>query len=132
MISTKSQYALKAMVYIALHNNELVKIKDISKREGISQKYLEQVISLLVKSRLLRSYRGNNGGYSLIKNVDDYNVYEIILAVEGPLRLDFGKDYLSKNWDEYNDKNENYLKNIKLSKLIDDYNEYIGTNDYCI
>lgn len=132
MISTKSQYALKAMVYIAIHNDDLVKIKDISKREGISQKYLEQVISLLVKSQLLRSYRGNNGGYSLIKDIDDYNVYEIIVVVEGPLRLDFGKDYLSKYWDEYNDKNDSYLKSIKLSNLIDDYNEYLGVNDYCI
>ena len=132
MISTKSQYALKAMVYIALHNNELVKIKDISKREGISQKYLEQVISLLVKSQLLKSYRGNNGGYSLIKNVDEYSVYEIIVAVEGALILDFGKDYLSKYWDSYNETKNNYLKSIKLSNLLDDYNEYIGASDYCI
>lgn len=132
MISTKSQYALKAMVYIAIHDKELVKIKDISKNEEISQKYLEQVISLLVKSQLLRSYRGNNGGYSLTKKVDEYNIYEIIIAVEGTLNLEFNNDYLSKYWDDYNQSNKKYLEGIKLSKLIDDYNEYIGANNYCI
>ena len=64
MISTKGRYALRLMIDIATYSNgKPVSLKDVSKRQDISIKYLEQVVSLLVKSRLLISVRGNTGGY---------------------------------------------------------------------
>ena len=65
MISTKDKYAINAMIDIAIYysNNGYVTTKDISKRQNLSLKYLEQVIAHLVKANLLKSYHGANGGY---------------------------------------------------------------------
>ena len=64
-ISTKGRYALRLMLDLAVHNTgELVKIKDISARENISEKYLEQIISSLKKAGYVKSLRGAQGGYA--------------------------------------------------------------------
>lgn len=131
MISSKSNYALKAMIYIAINNDKIVKIKDISKSEDIPAKYLEQVIALLNKNGLLKSFRGNNGGYQLTKRPEDYNAYEIITAVDGGIDINYDQKNLLKFWDNYNDIKKNYLSNITLANLIDDYSEYY-VNNYCI
>ena len=86
MISTKGRYALRLMIDIAAYSNgNVVALKDISRRQGISIKYLEQVVSLLTRSQLLISIRGNNGGYRLVKDPKDYSVGEILVAAEGTL-----------------------------------------------
>ena len=120
------------MLDIVIHSNSLVTIKEISKRQDISQKYLEQVISLLVKNNLLRSYRGNNGGYSLVKNKDEYNVYEIISAVDGEIKFEFDHNILSTLWADYTKYNREYLESIKLTKLIEKYNEQNEIYSYYI
>ena len=72
MISTKGRYALRVMIDIGRHQNAApVSVKDISSRQDISVKYLEQVVSILSKAGLIRSFRGNAGGYKL--NVDPEN-----------------------------------------------------------
>ena len=64
MISTKGRYALRVMIDIGRHQNAApVSVKDISSRQDISVKYLEQVVSILSKAGLIRSFRGNAGGY---------------------------------------------------------------------
>ena len=131
MIPSKSNYALKAMIYIAINNDKKVKIKDISKSEDIPAKFLEQVISLLTKNGLLRSFRGNNGGYQLTKNPKDYNVYEIITSVDGRIDINYDQKNLLKFWDNYNNNIKEYLSSITLADLIDDYSEYY-LNNYCI
>ena len=131
MISSKSNYALKAMIYIAVNNNKIVKTKDISKSEDIPAKYLEQVISLLTKSGLLKSFRGNNGGYQLTKRIEDYNVYEIITSVDGSIDINYDQKNLLKFWDDYNNFVKEKLKSISLSNLVDDYSNY-NINDYYI
>ncbi|MCR5231593.1 MAG: Rrf2 family transcriptional regulator, partial [Acholeplasmatales bacterium] len=74
------------MIDIATYSNgNPVSLKDVSKRQDISIKYLEQVVSLLVKGRLLISVRGNNGGYMLTKDIASYNTFEILSAAEGSL-----------------------------------------------
>ena len=86
MISTKGRYALRLMIDIAAYSNgSVVSLKDISSRQGISIKYLEQVVSLLTRSQLLISVRGNNGGYRLVKDPKEYSVGEILTAAEGTL-----------------------------------------------
>ena len=131
MISSKSNYALKAMIYIAINNDKKVKIKDISKSEDIPAKFLEQVISLLNKNGLLRSFRGNNGGYQLTKNPKDYNVYEIITSVDGRIDINYDQKYLLKLWDDYNNFVREKFESITLANLVDDYSNY-NVNDYYI
>jgi Rrf2 family iron-sulfur cluster assembly transcriptional regulator len=84
MFTTKGRYALRVMYDIATHDG-WVSLSDVSKRQGISRKYLEQVVSLLVKARYLRSQRGKGGGYQLTREPEDYTVGDILRAVEGPL-----------------------------------------------
>ena len=66
LVSTKGRYALRTMIDLALHGSgEPVKIKDIARRQDISGKYLEQIISILSRAGCVRSVRGNQGGYYL-------------------------------------------------------------------
>ena len=84
-VSTKARYALRIMIDLAVHNGSgKVKIKEISKRQNISVKYLEQVISALSKDGLVRGERGPQGGYVL--NVDPASVTagDIIRSIDGP------------------------------------------------
>ena len=72
-ISTKGRYALRLMLDLAVHNTgELVKIKDIAARQGISEKYLEQIISSLKKAGYVKSLRGAQGGYMLAREPKTY------------------------------------------------------------
>lgn len=85
-ISTKGRYAVRLMLDLAMHNTgEAVSIKDISKRQGVSDKYLEQIISVLNKAGYVRSIRGAQGGYMLKKDPKDYTVGMILRLTEGSL-----------------------------------------------
>lgn len=85
-ISTKGRYALRFMLDVASHQGEgVVRIKDVAQRQEISPKYLEQVVSLLVKTGLVRSVKGPNGGYRLTKEAHAYKVMDILIATEGCL-----------------------------------------------
>ena len=67
-ISTKGRYALRLMVDLAMNNNgEMVRIKEIAERQNISEKYLEQIISVLKKAGFVRSLRGSQGGLPVSK-----------------------------------------------------------------
>lgn len=86
LVSTKGRYALRTMMDLAVHGQEgPVKIKDIAKRQEISGKYLEQIISILAKGELVRSQRGNQGGYYLTREPSALTVGEILRAAEGSL-----------------------------------------------
>lgn len=82
-ISTKGRYAIRLMIDIGLHKDQYVRLKDIARRQDISLKYLEQIISGLQKSGLLLSSRGAKGGYRLQKEASEYTVAEILRATEG-------------------------------------------------
>ncbi len=85
-ISTKGRYALRLMLDIALdRSGEPVRIKDIAARQEISEKYLEQIISVLNKAGLVRSIRGSQGGYLLTREVDKYTAGMILRVTEGSL-----------------------------------------------
>ncbi len=87
-ISTKGRYALRVMLDLAVHQTgEFVPLKDISQRQDITVKYLEQIISPLIKSGYLRSSRGNGGGYRLAKEPREYRVGDILRVTEGDLTV---------------------------------------------
>ena len=74
-ISTKGRYALRMMIEIAENDTkERVTIKEISERQGISTKYLEQIVPNLTRAGLLCGERGSGGGYMMIKTPDKYTV----------------------------------------------------------
>ena len=85
-VSTKGRYALRIMVDLAEHNSgDYVRLKDISERQGITLKYMEQIMPLLTKAGYVRSYRGNNGGYMLARKPEEYVVGDILRTTEGSL-----------------------------------------------
>lgn len=85
-ISTRGRYALRFMIDLAQHDStEYTALKDISERQEISIKYLEQITSLLSKFGLLQSVRGPQGGYKLAKKPAEYTVGEILRITEGDL-----------------------------------------------
>ena len=68
LVSTKGRYALRVMIDLAEHQGEgYLPLKEIARRQEISEKYLESIIKLLVKARLLSGVRGKGGGYRLTK-----------------------------------------------------------------
>ena len=85
-ISTKGRYALRLMLDLASNNTgEPIRLKDVARRQGISDKYLEQIISVLNKAGFVRSVRGPMGGYSLANDPADYTVGMILRLTEGSL-----------------------------------------------
>ena len=84
-ISTKGRYALRVMADLAVaqRGGEWVSLGDISRRQGISRKYLEQVMASLHRAGFVTSQRGKGGGYRLRREPADYTLGEIIRAAEG-------------------------------------------------
>ncbi len=83
---TKSRYALRLMIELALHpDSENVTLKYISEKQNISQKYLEQIITLLVRAGLVRGERGSQGGYRLAVDAEHCTAGDILRAIEGSL-----------------------------------------------
>lgn len=85
-ISTKGRYALRLMLDLALHDTgEPIRIKEISIRQDISDKYLEQIVSVLNKAGMVKSIRGPQGGYRLARAPEQYTVGSILRLTEGSL-----------------------------------------------
>lgn len=86
MISTKARYALRVMIDLAEHQDAgYIPLKDIAARQEISEKYLEIIIKILVKGKMLKGFRGKGGGYILTREPSEYIVGDIIELTEGPL-----------------------------------------------
>jgi Rrf2 family protein len=85
-ISTKGRYALRVMIDLAVNDKgDYVSLKDISNRQEVSLKYLEQIMAMLNKAGYVKSTRGNNGGYRLAKSPEEYKVGDILRKTEGDL-----------------------------------------------
>ena len=86
MISTKGRYALRVMLELAQGEpGECMPLPVIAQRQGISEKYLEQIVPMLGKSNILRTTRGYQGGYRLARRPEDYTVRDILRLTEGSL-----------------------------------------------
>lgn len=85
-ISTKGRYALRLMINLADNRDgELLSLSDIAAKENLSEKYLESIISALVKANYVISFRGKTGGYKLSKTPSEYRVGDILRLTEGDL-----------------------------------------------
>ena len=85
-ISTRGRYSLRMMIDLAQHYNEgYISLKDISERQDVSKKYLEQIIPFLNRSKLLKANKGHMGGYQLAKDPSEITVRDIVESAEGSL-----------------------------------------------
>lgn len=85
-ISTKGRYAVRIMLDLALNNTgESIRAKDIAVRQGISEKYLEQIISVLNRAGYVKSVRGAQGGYRIARDPKEYSVGMILRLTEGDM-----------------------------------------------
>lgn len=130
-ISTKGRYALRLMLDLALNDSERpIRIKEIAHRQNISDKYLEQIISVLNKAGYVRSVRGPQGGYLLARKPEEYTVGMILRLTEGSMSpVDcFDEEEscprmedcaTSIVWKRLNDAISDVIDNITLSDLVD-------------
>lgn len=86
IVSTKGRYALRVMVYLALHGDEeRIPLKEIAESENISQKYLESIMTTLSKAGFVDAVHGKGGGYRLNRPADGYTIGSILKLTEGSL-----------------------------------------------
>lgn len=130
-ISTKGRYALRLMLDLAVAGGERpVSLKDIAHRQQISEKYLEQIISMLNKAGYVRSVRGSQGGYLLQETPSWYTVGMILRLTEGSLAPVScveeaapgcgrrGDCVTLKVWERINDAVCQVVDNITLADLV--------------
>ena len=138
-ISTKGRYALLLMVDLATYNTgEPIRLKDVAKRQQISEKYMEQIISILNKAGFVKSIRGPQGGYMLKNAPEKYTVGMILRQTEGslaPVSYDDTNSYerefvTARIWSQLEDAINNVVDNITLKDLVDWQAEQI--NQYMI
>jgi len=86
--SAKGEYGVRAILDIALDQKSgPVQVKEISKRQAIPERFLEQVMASLKKAGLVEAFRGAQGGYILAKSASKISLADVIQALEGPLTL---------------------------------------------
>jgi Rrf2 family protein len=129
---------------LAEHKNDgFISLKDISIRQGISKKYLEQIVTLLSRPDILRTNRGNKGGYMLAKEADKYTVGQILRITEGglspvscleddPIQCDRKSDCKTLQvWQGLEKVINQYLDSITLKDILHDYKD-AGAGEYYI
>lgn len=132
IISSKGKYGLVALMDICLYSrSEAVTLKSVSKRQDISERYLEQIFSTLKKGGIINSKKGAQGGYFLARKPKDITVGEILNILEGYLKIvspseeknDIECFMQKKIWNNINRQIETYFNSITLEELVKDYIE---------
>tara|TARA_Y100000590_G_scaffold189129_1_gene215468 strand:+ start:136 stop:555 length:420 start_codon:yes stop_codon:yes gene_type:complete len=131
-LSSKGRYAVMALTDLAKFNTkDPVTLRDISLRQGISLVYLEQLFLKLKKNKIVKSIRGNKGGYILYKNPSEIKISDIFLAVDEKIKT-IGCEKHSKKgcngrsskcithnlWDELENYINDFFKKKNLGQLI--------------
>lgn len=133
-VSTRGDYACRALLSLALHADEggPTSVRDIAERTGLPQPYLEQILLALKGAGLVRSKRGVGGGYVLARPPSEIRLSEIISAVDGPITLgDFGEPHqdgacdhegqcvLLAIWKQAGDRMRRHLEGYTLAHIAD-------------
>jgi len=131
--SAKTQYGLRAMVYLAISKNKVCSLREISRNEKIPFAYLEKIVSRLERARLVKSKKGIQGGYFLAKPPSKIRIGEIIRVLEGKISFvrcivkdkrypcPKGKEkncLIKPFWEKIQDTLNSALNSIKLIDLI--------------
>lgn len=144
-VSTKGRYALRMLVDLAEYHGEgFVALKDIAKRQEISKKYLEQIVPVLNKSKILQTNRGFQGGYRLAVSPNKITVGDVLRITEGsisPLACIDDNNYIECNrrddcatlyvWQGLKKAIDDYLDGITIQDIVDHKIESYS-NDYVI
>lgn len=131
-LSTKGRYGLRALIDLAQYSeNEPVSITSIAARQGISERYLEQLMGKLKKAGLIKSIRGAGGGYVLDRELKDISVGDVLRALEGNLEpvecsglhpeegcSSSGECVTKYVWQRINDSINQTVDEIKLDQLV--------------
>ena len=131
MISTKGRYALRVLIDMAEHQTDgYIPLKEIAKRQDISEKYLESIVKSLVKGGVVEGMRGKGGGYRLTKAPQLYTVGSILRLTEGSLApvtcLERGSQQCARMadcptlpvWRKLDELVNNYLDSVTLADLM--------------
>lgn len=131
LVSTKGRYALRVMIDLAEHRSEgRTPLKQIAARQGISEKYLENILSTLVRHGLLSGLRGKGGGYRLTREPEEFKIGEILRLTEGSLCpvacLEHGHDGCERAdhcrtvcvWREIDTMISDYLDGVTIADLM--------------
>lgn len=132
MVSTRGRYALRVLLDLIMHDDGgYIPMKDIAKRQSISQKYMEQIMPALTKTGLVEAVHGKGGGYKLSKSPSEYCVGEILRVTEGdlaPVACVSEKTEpcehreqcrTAKMWAEFNRITNEYFDSVKLIDLLE-------------
>lgn len=132
IISTRGRYALRVMMDLAENGNgEYIAMKKIAERQGISLKYLEQILPVLTQNKIVEGVHGKGGGYRLTREPKEYKVGEILRLTEGDLApvtcLEYGAEPCEKReqcrtlplWMKLHDVIEDYLDSITLEDILE-------------
>ncbi len=143
LISTKGRYALRVMIDLASHDAfAYIPLKQITERQNISTKYLEAILSSLVKANYVIGIRGKGGGYRLTRDAEEYTVGSILKITEGSLApvsclhpetmpCERQKDCPTRPvWEKLDKIVDEYLEGITLADLLID--EKPGSTGNCV
>ena len=133
MISSKGRYALRVMIDLAEHAEEgYIPLQTIAARQGISEKYLESILAVLSKAKLLDAVRGKGGGYRLNRPPEEYTIGSILKLTEGSLSAvsctSMGASACSRTeccqakpmWDKLDRMIDGFFEGITLADLLHD------------
>ena len=131
LISTRGRYALRVLIDLAEYEEDgYTPLKDIAGRQDISQKYMESIMTMLSKNKLVEGVHGKGGGYRLNRSPEDYSVGEILRITEGTLApvacLERDAQPCPRaadcrtlpRWDKLNDMITGYLDSVSLADLM--------------
>ena len=133
LISTKGRYALRVMIDLAQHDQtQYTPLKEIAERQGISEKYSETILKVLVRENMLTGLRGKGGGYKLNRAPEDYTVWDIISIMEEDALLPVaclgaGAERCNREkvcvtlpmWQDLNKTLKEFFEGYKLSDFVD-------------
>ena len=135
-ISQKTVYGLQALFEIASHPNlEGLKSVEIAEAQGIPVSFLEQILTTLKKSGLVKSFRGRSGGYILSRPADEVTLLDTINALEGPISFSKGLEKgsaVSGILKGFEDKVIKSLKEVSIESLIEEKRKKDRTFIYSI
>lgn len=130
-ISTRGRYALRVMIDLAEHSGDgYTAMKSVAERQGVSLKYMEKILPLLVGAGLIEGVTGKRGGYRLTRNPREYKVGDILRLTEGSLSpvacVDCNAEHCDKAaecrtrpmWSELSKQINNYLDSVTLEDLM--------------
>ncbi len=133
LISTRGRYAIRVIIDLAQNSNgEYIPMKDVAKRQEISLKYLEKILPILTKHKIIEGVHGKGGGYKLGKNINKYKVIDILRLTEGDLApvtcLKKGSAHCKRKahcktvfmWNKFYDIINKFFGSITIEDLVND------------